>query len=134
MSSKDRPIILMRRESPNAEDFDDAMVKAMIALEGLPVTVCLTSIDNYRMGLHSQINVEGNLEKSNAPGVASVVMTEGAYAHFTIKDIQTLIVYPEEEVINQEGIQAIIYIQFQSCEENEYTQVQWHNRLAEHFN
>lgn len=120
MSDKNKPIILMRRESPRKKDFDDAMDKVLETLDGLPVTITTTCIENWRDGIHSQMNISGDLEagKTDHNGghflsyrTARVIDPDGKdHAFFHVDDIQTVIVYPEEEVINQEGIQAIIYI------------------------
>ena len=134
----------MRRESPQAEDFDEAMTKVLDTLNGLPVTITATSIENMRNGFHTQMNIEGELEvvsvdhkkttaeqKKNC--LARVLVDQGTYVYFRIGDIQTVIVYPEEEVIKREGIQAILYIHIHEDKEAVY-QIDWKNRLTKYLN
>ena len=141
---KDKPIILMRREQPNKEDFDNAMIKVLDTLDGLPVTITTTSIENLRHGIHTQMSVEGELEvgKIQEDGIPCLVYKparvmspdDTSHAFFGIDDIQTVIVYPEKEVIKQGGIQAILYIKIQDNGDQNLTAISWQNRLTKYLN
>ena len=135
----------MRRESPVKKDFDDAMIKVLETLDGLPVTISTTSIENLRHGIHTQMSIEGELEvgKIKDDGVpflaykhARVMSSDDSgNAFFGIEDIQTVIVYPEKEVIKQGGIQAIIYIKIRNeRDQTHLSAIPWENRLTKYLN
>jgi hypothetical protein len=72
------------------------MIKAKITkdpapFEGDTVTICVTSIPLKRDGFHTQISVQGRLEKHPDDDAYRVVWEDSTYAYFKPEDVEAIV-------------------------------------------
>ena len=78
---------------------------------GRRVTVSVTSIPKKRDGFHTQVSVEGELEKHPSNGTYRVLVSDGNYAYFRKHDIESVISALSPEWNTRTGSVAVIYLE-----------------------
>ena len=111
------------------EDFTKTVREMMSLLEGERVAVTATSIPDDRNGFHTQIGVTGKLELhgSKQKTKCRVVVNPDTFTYFQGKDVQTIVILPEETATRR-NITAVIYIEVSQKQYKTYKKAAvWNN-------
>lgn len=84
------------------------------AFVGRRVTVCVTSIPMKRDGFHTQISVEGLLQKHPDKNEYRVLASDGTFAYFTPPYIDHVLSASSPEWNTRSGSVAVVFLKFQS--------------------
>jgi hypothetical protein len=88
---------------------DAIILNTAIPFVGKTVVACVTSEPMARHGFHTQISVQGKLERHSENGQYRVLCTASSYAYFEEKDIDTVLT-GSGGWTTKTGAAAVIYL------------------------
>jgi hypothetical protein len=88
---------------------DAIILNTALPFVGRTVVVCVTSEPMARHGFHTQISVQGNLERHSDNGKYRVLCTASSYSYFSEEDIDTVLT-GSDDWTTKTGAVAVIYL------------------------